>query len=76
MIQKGFVRWFDPVQGHGFIDPEDGGPAVFVHRDALAPELGGALQEAQHVAYEIETTPAGDAARQVRPVTATGISDT
>lgn len=69
-MHKGYVRWFDPEQGHGYIDPEEGGPAVFVHRDALAPELGGVLEEAQHVAYEIEATPSGEVARWIRPATA------
>lgn len=68
IMNRGYVRWFDPKLGHGFIDPEDGGPAVFVHRDALADELGGRLDEAQHVAFEIESSPSGDAARRVRPV--------
>lgn len=32
---EGQVKWFDPVKGHGFIVPNDGGADVLVHHSTL-----------------------------------------
>jgi CspA family cold shock protein len=32
---EGFVKWFDPVKGYGFIVPNDGGVDVLVHNSTL-----------------------------------------
>lgn len=33
--KRGFVKWFDPVKGFGFIVAEDGGPDILLHINAL-----------------------------------------
>jgi|SwirhisoilCB1_FD_contig_41_8951227_length_849_multi_2_in_0_out_0_3 cold shock protein len=51
----GKVQWFNPVMGHGYIEPSDGGTDVLVRR--LAVELAGykSLAAGQQIQYEIKT---------------------
>jgi CspA family cold shock protein len=52
-VATGKVEWFNPVMGHGYIKPADGGTDVPVRR--LAVELAGqtSLKAGQQVQYEI-----------------------
>lgn len=52
-MATGKVEWFNPVMGHGYIKPADGGTDVPVRR--LAVELAGqtSLKPGQQVQYEI-----------------------
>ena len=36
-MPNGKVKWFNPVKGYGFIEPEAGGKDVFVHVTLLGP---------------------------------------
>ena len=40
---QGVVKWFNKRKGFGFITPNNGGPAVFVHRSGIVgrDSLGG-----------------------------------
>ncbi len=49
----GTVKWFNPVKGYGFIEPEDGGKDAFVHISAVESAGLSTLREAQKVEYEL-----------------------
>ena len=49
----GIVKWFNPVKGYGFIEPEDGSNDVFVHMSALQDAGLSLLKEGQRVSYEL-----------------------
>jgi cold shock protein len=48
----GTVKWFNAQKGYGFIQPEGGGPDVFVHISAVERAGMGMLQEGQRVSYD------------------------
>jgi CspA family cold shock protein len=50
----GTVKWFNPTKGFGFIQPEGGGPDVFVHISAVERSGLGSLSEGQKVSFELE----------------------
>ena len=49
----GIVKWFSPVKGYGFIEPEDGSNDVFVHMSAVQNAGLSLLNEGQRVSYEV-----------------------
>ncbi len=49
----GTVKWFNPVKGYGFIEPEDGGKDAFVHISAVESAGLSTLREGQKVEYEL-----------------------
>ena len=48
----GTVKWFNSTKGYGFIQPENGGPDVFVHISAVERAGMRSLNEGQKVSYE------------------------
>ncbi len=63
--ETGVVKWFDDAKGYGFIS-RDSGDDVFVHYSAI--EGGGfrSLRENQRVEFEVEQSPKGPQATNVR----------
>jgi len=53
----GTVKWFNSTKGYGFIQPEGGGPDVFVHISAVERAGLGTLNEGQKVSYEEQRDP-------------------
>ncbi len=49
----GIVKWFNPVKGYGFIQPEDGSKDVFVHMSALEKAGLSLLKDGQRVSYDL-----------------------
>lgn len=49
----GTVKWFNPVKGFGFIQPENGSKDVFVHISAVERAGMGTLNEGQRVSYNV-----------------------
>lgn len=52
-MATGTVKWFNPVKGYGFIEPEDGSTDAFVHISAVERAGLGTLREGQKVQYEL-----------------------
>jgi cold shock protein len=53
-MSKGTVKFFNGQKGFGFIQPEGGGPDVFVHVTALERAGIQSLAEGQKVTYATE----------------------
>lgn len=54
-MATGTVKWFNSQKGYGFIQPDQGGPDVFVHISAVERAGLSGLADGQKVSYEIET---------------------
>jgi cold shock protein len=52
ILAIGTVKWFNTQKGYGFIQPEGGGPDVFVHISAVERAGMGMLQEGEKISYE------------------------
>jgi cold shock protein len=55
-MSVGTVKWFNPTKGYGFVQPESGGPDVFVHISAVEAAGMGTLNEGQKISYELVTS--------------------
>ncbi|MDF2097051.1 cold-shock protein [Aquibaculum arenosum] len=53
----GTVKWFNSTKGYGFIQPDAGGPDVFVHISAVERAGMSSLAEGQKVSYEEQVDP-------------------
>jgi len=63
-MSNGTVKFFNRTKGFGFITPDDGGRDVFVHQNGLIDEI----DEGDKVNYEVEETPKGLSALNVKKV--------
>lgn len=69
-MATGKVKWFNPVKGFGFIQPDQGGPDVFVHITALEGLGIKTLNEGQAVSYELTTQRGKTAASNIQLIAA------
>ncbi len=68
-MANGKVKWFNADKGFGFIEPTDGSKDVFVHRNNVAGlDWEDGLRDGEDVEYEVERTPKGLSATDVRRV--------
>jgi CspA family cold shock protein len=56
-MASGTVKWFNGAKGFGFIQPDEGGPDVFVHISAVEKAGLRGLNEGQKITYELEKDP-------------------
>ena len=56
-MARGTVKFFNTQKGFGFIQPDDGGPDVFVHISELERSGMRDLQEGQKVTFESKMDP-------------------
>lgn len=61
----GTVKWFNDQKGYGFLAYE-GGKDVFVHHSAIIAQGFRSLTEGDRVEFEIQDSPKGPAAANVR----------
>ncbi len=63
----GTVKWFNDQKGYGFLAYE-GGKDVFVHHSAIIAQGFRSLSEGDRVEFEIQDSPKGPAAANVRKI--------
>ena len=63
-MSNGTVKFFNETKGFGFIVPEDGSKDVFVHVSGLVDEV----RDGDKVTYDVEETPKGLSASNVKVV--------
>jgi len=66
-VPVGRVKWFNDAKGYGFIEQE-GGEDVFVHFSNIQGRGYRSLKEGQIVQFDIEQTPKGLRAINVRVI--------
>jgi CspA family cold shock protein len=52
-MHTGTVKWFNSQKGFGFIQPDAGGPDVFVHISAVERAGLPTLSDGQRISYDI-----------------------
>lgn len=52
-MATGTVKWFNSQKGFGFIQPDQGGPDVFVHISAVVRSGLRGLNDGQKISYEL-----------------------
>ena len=65
MATTGRVKWFDEKKGFGFIERDEGND-VFVHFRAITGSGFKTLAEGQQVEFEVEDSPKGPQAANVK----------
>jgi CspA family cold shock protein len=53
-MATGTVKWFNTAKGFGFIQPDEGGPDVFVHASAVEQAGLHGLNDGDQVQFELE----------------------
>lgn len=52
-MATGTVKWFNTTKGYGFIQPDAGGPDIFVHISAVERSGMQSLNEGQKLSFEV-----------------------
>jgi CspA family cold shock protein len=67
-MAQGTVKWFNPTKGFGFIQPDAGGPDVFVHMSAVEQAGMRSLNEGQKISYDVVMERGKNAAANLKAV--------
>lgn len=66
---RGTVKWFDPAKGFGFIMPEDGGPDILLHVNALRNFGQSSVCDGAGIEIAVQTTQRGLQVSEVFTIT-------
>ncbi|WP_412065682.1 cold shock domain-containing protein [Rhizobium sp. SYY.PMSO] len=69
-MARGKVKWFDANKKYGFLEPDDGGPDVFVHLSEVMKAKLPHLTPGAPIAYTLEIDDGKRSARDLSPVAA------
>ena len=66
IMEYGKVKWFDTQKGFGFIQPDNGGKDIFLHRNNIE-NLGfnEGINDGEEVEFSVEETDKGLSATEV-----------
>ncbi len=67
-MATGTVKWFNDAKGFGFLTQDGGGEDVFVHHSAIQGNGFKTLAEGAKVEFDVDRSPKGLQAQNVRPV--------
>ncbi len=62
---EGTVKFFNNMKNFGFIEPDDGGKDLFVHRSGI---VSGPINEGDRVEFEAQSTDRGLQAIDVKKI--------
>ena len=65
-MAEGTVKWFNSQKGFGFIQPDNGGPDVFVHMSAVESAGLRGLNEGQKVSFDVTSERGKNAATNLK----------
>lgn len=58
-VQRGFVKWFDPAKGFGFVVTDQGGPDVLLHANVLRNFGQSSIADRAGIEIVVQKTPRG-----------------
>ena len=65
-MATGTVKWFNDAKGFGFIEPQGGGPDIFVHFSAIEMNGYRTLQQGALVSFELSEGDKGFLAQSIQ----------
>ncbi|MBV7379365.1 cold-shock protein [Maritimibacter dapengensis] len=69
-VLSGFVKWFDPAKGYGFVVAESGGPDILLHANVLRNFGQGSVADRAGISIVVQETPRGYQAIEVLSISA------
>lgn len=61
----GFVKWFDPTKGFGFVVADEGGPDILLHANVLRNYGQSSVADGAGIELVAQSTPRGEQAVEV-----------
>ncbi|MAM60618.1 cold shock domain-containing protein [Maritimibacter sp. UBA3975] len=71
----GFVKWFDPSKGFGFVVSDRGGPDILLHANVLRNYGQSSVADQARIEIVVQETPRGMQAVEVVSISAPDIDD-